>query len=205
MANKPIHEQSQALSAYFDDMLTTPATTTEAKAAKDPVITETPSDDSQVETEVVNQSPLPDVDDHPESLRVLLFDIDGVTLAVPISDLNNIVRWPKQDLIAVAEQPTDWQLGIINQQQQTSQVLDIRSLLQTENLLRPIQANYIVIVDGHRWGIACHHIHHIVTYQSDTINWHDEVSQPSWSRGIIIESNYQIIDIPALLLTLEQN
>lgn len=203
MANQPIHEQSQALSAYFDDMLTTPATITKATSATESAITEMPSNDSAAQPEMVNEAPLSEVDEQPENLRVLLCDIDGLNLAVPVSEVNNIVRWPQQGLNVLPEKPS-WQLGVINQPQ-TSQVIDIRHLLQTEARLKPIQANYIVLVDDHRWGIACHHIQHIVTYQADSINWHDQQSQPSWRRGVITEGNYQIIDIPALLLTLKQS
>jgi len=205
MANKPIHEQGQALSAYFNDMLTAPTAVTPTKVAIEPKTAMPANDDVKAEAEVITEAAPapPKVIERPDSLRVLLCDIDGVTLAVPIAFLNNIIRWPEQGLTALPEQ-AQWQLGVINQAHD-SQVIDIRHLLQTANQSMPLQANYIVVVDERRWGIACHQIKQIVTYQAEAINWRDDLSQPAWSQGVIGDSLYHIVDIPALLLTLEQS
>lgn len=205
MAKKQIHEQGQALIAYFNDMLTAPTTVTATKVATEATTAMSSSDDVKADAEAVAEAAptLANVNERPDSLRVLLCDIDGVTLAVPMDFLNNIIRWPEQGLTALPEQ-APWQLGVINQEHD-SQVIDLRHVLQTANPSTPLQASYIVIVDERRWGIACHQIKQIVTYQAAAIKWHDDLSQPAWSQGIIRDGLYHIVDIPALLLTLEQS
>lgn len=201
MAKTQIYDQGQALPAYFNDMLTTPAPATKTTATESAAIP-TPADNviAKAETSIDTT----EVVERPESLRLLLCDINDIKLALPVSALNNIVHWPEQGLNILPEQ-TDWQLGSLAQQQQNSQIIDLCRLLQPQTQPLPLHANYILLIAERRWGIACQHIQQIVSYESSAINWHDEQAQTPWFKGVTIEGNYQIIDVSALIARLEQS
>jgi len=196
MAKTQIHKQEEALSVYFDDMLTTPKPTPNKKSAA--------AEQAVVEPPKTTNTAAAVTAERPDMLRLLLCDIDGIPLALPLSTLNNIVHWPQQGLQQLPDQP-DWQLGLFSQKQKNSQVVDLRNLLQTESRSAAFQANYILLVDERRWGIACHRIGHIISCQSDAINWSDDLSQSPWFMGVVNDGQYQIIDIPAVLAALEQS
>ncbi|WP_438969983.1 chemotaxis protein CheW [Methylophaga sp.] len=207
MAKKQIHEQSQALSAYFDDMLTAPAKP-EKKSARiaeppaGPSVADLP-DSEQAESIKRTVDERPAAIQRPESLRVLLCEIDDMPFALPVSMLNNIIPWPEHGLDSTSSQ-TAWQLGLYQQKQHQSQILDIRSLLQSENSTAPVEANYILLVDDRRYGIACQHIKHVVSYPSQAISWRDDLSEHPWLIGEVGDEKYQILDIYALLAVFEQ-
>jgi purine-binding chemotaxis protein CheW len=214
MAKTQIYEQEQALSVYFDDMLAQPKpkqTQAPAKPAAVSAPNTAPLDDAIAEThsaevsEPVSQSEskAPAI---PGNIRLLLCEIDDIKLAFPVSEINNIVRWPQQGLTQIPDQ-ADWQLGLFSQKQKNSQIIDIRRLLNSgdETTPFPFQAQNILLIDERRWGIACHRIHHITSYQQDEINWRQELSQRPWFTGVVNEGMYNIIDIPALLAALQQN
>lgn len=203
MAKKQIADQQDALSIYFDAMLTTSSVKKQSVPGQDVPVeasTSRPIVEPETATESTPQKPI----ERPESLRLLLCEIDNVKLALPVSLLNNIVQWPQQGLQQQVDQP-DWKLGLWHQTTQPSQVVDIRSLLPIKARSAPLQANYILLVDEQRWGIACHHIQHVITCQSNAINWSEGFTQQPWFAGVVNEGMYQIIDIPALLTALERS
>lgn len=203
MAKKQIPDQQDALSIYFDAMLTT-STAKKKSVPSQEVTVEAPTTNPIVEPEPVIEPQIPNPVERPETLRLLLCEIDNVKLALPVSMLNNIVQWPQQGLQQQVDQP-DWKLGLLHQTTQISQIADIRSLLPIKARSAPLQANYILLVDEQRWGIACHHIQHVITCQSDAINWSENLTQQPWFTGIVNDGMYQIIDIPALLTALERD
>lgn len=207
MAKTPIYDQSQALSAYFNDMLTTPAPLTKTAVSEvtaPPPHTQAPANNDMLDAETAIDTS--DAVAPPESLRLLLFAINDIKLALPVSSLNNVVRWPEQGLNILPQQ-ADWQLGVFEQKPQNSRVVDLSAFLQTESQLLPSSdTNYILLIAEYQWGIACQHIHQVASYQSSTaINWQHNQSQTTWCKGVIIEGNYQIIDVPALIATLDQS
>jgi purine-binding chemotaxis protein CheW len=108
------------------------------------------------------------------------------------------VHWPQQGLTRIPGQSA-LQLGLLSTQQQQCDVLDIRSLLQATDSSAEPQADYILLLDKGRRGIACNRIEHIKTFDSDAIKWRQDRSQRPWFIGVINESMHSIVDLTALI------
>lgn len=201
MAKTAIHEQSQALSVYFRDMLAEPEQTP-------PVVGQT------LETEISEQTPAPNsttqstdathADDVVPTIadteNFLLCQIGGMPLALAVSSLHNIVHWPEQGLNQLPGQ-ADWQLGLLSHRQQHCDVVDIRPLLQAP--VTETRADYILLLDQGQRGIACNVIEQIRTLSPEAINWRQDRLQRPWFLGVLSDTMHSIVDIDALLAALD--
>jgi chemotaxis signal transduction protein len=203
MAKTAIHEQAEALSVYFRDML--------AEPVKTPSIVE-----PAIETELTDSKPVADtesqtaIESSPADVahviadkeNFLLCQIGGMPIAISVSALNNIVHWPAAGLSQLPGQ-SNWQLGLLRNRDQHCEVVDIRALLQAPVTDKDLQADYILLLDQGRRGIACNTIEQIRTINADAINWRQDRRQRPWFLGVINESMHSIVDIEALLSALD--
>ena len=219
MAKTRIYEQQQALSVYFRDMLAEPGRIASQPTAE-PVVTTpvtTPEFINQLEVSTDTESGEHDLTaSEPEahkavttsqaeiSQKLLLCEIGGMPLAIAVSELNNIVHWPARGLTHLPGS-ADWQLGVLSDSEQQSEIIDIRGVLQAPDPEPHAAARYILLVNKRRHGIACDHIQHIIQIDYDKVNWRQDLSQHPWFTGVIADSMHSIVDIPALLAALEFN
>lgn len=199
MAKTAIHEQAQALSVYFRDMLAEPDTS--QPAAKPVAVADTPAAPRSVTA-----------DNPPASQNItpaftgkenfLLCEIGGMPLAIAVSSLNNIVHWPQQGLNQIPGQSAI-QLGLLSSHQQQTDVLDIRPMLQAPDTAAEPHADYILLLDKARRGIACNRIEQIRTLNTDAINWRQDCRQRPWFLGVISDSMHSIVDLTALLAAID--
>lgn len=219
MAKTRIYEQQQALSVYFRDMLAEPGRK-EPQPVPEPVVTmpeATPEVTTQHEVSIDSETESHEqvkpelaaneagtIGQAETSQKLLLCDIGGMALAFAVSELNNIVHWPEQGLTHLPGS-ADWQLGIMSDRQQHSEIVDIRGVLQTPHSDQPAAARYILLVDERRHGIACDQIQQIIQIDDDKVNWRQDQCQRPWFTGVIADSMHSIVDIPALLAALESS
>lgn len=205
MAKTQIYQQKDALSVYFHDMLAEPRKSTRTLADKKPAPPEStpePTNKPSLEPE-----PTPEkIQTAPKAwegpLRLFLCQIVGIKVALPVSELNNIVHWPQQGLVQFPDQ-ADWQLGLLSEHGQQIEVIDIGAVLQATPGEEKVQPRYILLVDGRRLGIACEAIEEIVSLETDTIHWREDNDPRSWFKGLLSESMHTLIDLPALLTSLD--
>jgi chemotaxis signal transduction protein len=195
MAKTAIHEQTQALSVYFRDMLAEPDKT---QPAEQPVAVP----DTTEALSPTGTATQPAADEPSASFNgkqnFLLCEIGGLTLAIAVSSLNNIVHWPQHGLTRIPGQSA-MHLGLLSTQQQQCDVLDIRYLLQAPDTSAELQPDYILLLDKGRRGIACNRIEHIKTFASNAINWRQDRSQRPWFLGVLNESMHSIVDLTAII------
>lgn len=214
MAKVRIHEQEQALSAYFSDMLAEPKPRPVASlpAQQEVSLDNAPQHESTgpeptlQQAEVVSEKApntfSADVAaECPAAHKLLFCEIGGMKLAIAVSALNNIVQWPQQGLKEIPGQ-ADWQLGLLSDPRQDCEVVDIRAMLQAPDSHSPASQTYILLVDQRRHGIACDRIEQIVNVEERAVDWFQDRSQRPWLPGIISHSMHTIVDIPALLAVL---
>lgn len=203
MAKTAIHEQAQALSVYFRDMLAEPE---KAPAVVAPAI-EADISEARPAPGAENQSA---IDTSADAVTPVITDkenflfcqIGGMPLAIAVSALNNIVHWPEQGLSQLPGQ-ADWQLGLLRNREQHCDVIDIRAVLQAPATATEAQADYILLLDQGRRGIACNVIEQIRTIRPDAINWRQDRRQRPWFLGVLSETMHSIVDIEALLVALD--
>lgn len=204
MAKTQIYQQKDALSVYFHDMLAEPRKSPRNLADKKPsphqntpASTNKPS--LQAESTAENGQTEPNTVESP--LRLFLCQIAGMKVALPVSELNNIVHWPQQGLVQYPDQ-TDWQLGLLSERGQQVEVIDIGAALQATPDAQQVSPRYILLVDGRRLGIACEAIEEIVSLEADAFHWREDNDPRSWFKGLVSESMHTLIDLPALLTSL---
>ncbi|WP_297808241.1 chemotaxis protein CheW [uncultured Methylophaga sp.] len=205
MAKTQIYQQKDALSVYFHDMLAEPRKSPRNIAAKSPAPPEiTPESTNkpslQAESTAEKRQTEPKASESP--LRLFLCQIAGIKVALPVSELNNIVHWPQQGLTQFPDQ-ADWQLGLLSDRGQQIEVIDIGAALQATAGEQQVRPRYILLVDGRRLGIACEAIEEIASLETDAVHWREDNDPRSWFKGLLSESMHTLIDLPALLTSLD--
>jgi len=204
MAKKQvIYQQEHALSAYLNDMLLETEET--APASEAPTSSKTiPANNNTVNApqplSAVTATPPPAK--HHHQTKVLLCTIAGMSIAIPVEQLTNIIKWPAQALTQLpAKSP--WVVGLYRARKPHTQVVDISQLLHSDSPAKPCSRQYILIIDAGRIGIACDAIQHIITLSEHDINWRSDSKQRPWLKGLVTQSMSSIIDVETLVTELK--
>ena len=125
-------------------------------------------------------------------LQCLLFKAGGLSLAIPLAELNGIVPWPPEELSALpGHQP--WFLGVLPHHGVNVKIVDTAALIIPANRrAAPAQTagqrpQYIVLIDNKNWGLACNNLSQIITLVPDQVRWRNMQSQRPWLAGTVID------------------
>ena len=110
--SKPLLDQQDALQQYLQDMLNEAAFTAKP-------IAEQPVDISPVIAEP-SQPATP--------FQALLFEVNGLSLALPLDQLDGIEKWPVAPLPKIADKPAHY-LGLLSRPGLHTQVVDPSAVL----------------------------------------------------------------------------
>lgn len=164
----------------------------------------------EVEVQVAQQAPQPpveparfSVDGRPswaeEPFECLLFDVAGLTLAVPLVCLGTIYPLANAELTPLFGQP-DWFLGILPSQAGNLKVLDTARWVMPERYRDDFRdgLQYVISVEGYEWGLAVHQVSRSIRLEPDEIKWRSQRSQRPWLAGTVIEHMCALLDVSAL-------
>ncbi|MBC9250455.1 chemotaxis protein CheW [Pseudomonas alcaligenes] len=134
-----------------------------------------------------------------ESFECLLFDVAGLTLAVPLVCLGSIYPLAGTELTPLFGQP-DWFLGILPCQAGNLKVLDTARWVMPERYREDFREGlqYVISVEGYEWGLAVHQVSRSIRLQPDEIKWRSQRSQRPWLAGTVIEHMCALLDVSAL-------
>jgi len=160
-----------------------------------------------VELEVAPQrrsEPVEAVSDaHPgwgeEPFECLLFDVAGLTLAVPLVCLGSIYPLAGQELTPLFGQP-DWFLGILPSQSGNLKVLDTARWVMPDRYRDDFREGlqYVISVQGYEWGLAVHQVSRSIRLDPSEVKWRTQRSQRPWLAGTVIEHMCALVDVTAL-------
>jgi chemotaxis signal transduction protein len=188
-----IFDQKQALSAYFRDML--------AETRPHTLSDETAETRISAATKPIAEPVAVVAAD--EEIKLLLCDVAGMAVAVPIAALDNIITWPDTPLTRIPGEP-EWVLGVCSDREAHTRVADISRLLSSETGSEIQQTPaYILLVGNRRWGIACNRLRKIVTLTGKDINWRSDLTQRPWFRGVLVDSMSSVLDVDTLIAALQ--
>jgi purine-binding chemotaxis protein CheW len=133
-----------------------------------------------------------------ERFEVLLFDVAGLTLAVPLIALGQI-QTLTDDLTPLFGQ-ADWFMGL-----QPTPVGKIRTV-NTAKFVMPERycesflesAKYVVSINGLPWGLAVDKVNQPITLDPEDVKWRGERSKRAWLAGTVKEHMCALIDIPMM-------
>ena len=134
-----------------------------------------------------------------EPFECLLFDVAGLTLAVPLVCLGSIYPLAGQELTPLFGQP-DWFLGILPSPAGNLKVLDTARWVMPERYRDDFRQGlqYVISVGGYEWGLAVHEVSRSIRLDPNEIKWRTRRTQRPWLAGTVIEHMCALLDIAAL-------
>lgn len=134
-----------------------------------------------------------------EPFECLLFDVAGLTLAVPLVCLGSIYTLAGQELTPLFGQP-DWFLGILTCQAGNLKVLDTARWVMPDRYREDFRQGlqYVISVQGYEWGLAVHQVSRSLRLDPSEIKWRSQRGQRPWLAGTVIEHMCALLDVAAL-------
>lgn len=134
-----------------------------------------------------------------EPFECLLFDVAGLTLAVPLVCLGSIYSLAGQELTPLFGQP-DWFLGILPCQAGNLKVLDTARWVMPDRYREDFRQGlqYVISVQGYEWGLAVHQVSRSLRLDPDEIKWRSQRGQRPWLAGTVIEHMCALLDVAEL-------
>lgn len=133
------------------------------------------------------------------SFECLLFDVAGLTLAVPLVCLGSIYPLEGQELTPLFGQP-DWFLGILPSQAGNLKVLDTARWVMPDRYRDDFREGlqYVISVEGYEWGLAVHQVSRSIRLDPDEVKWRSQRTQRPWLAGTVIEHMCALLDVASL-------
>ncbi len=129
----------------------------------------------------------------------LLFDVAGLTLAVPLVCLGSIYPLEGQELTPLFGQP-DWFLGILPCQAGNLKVLDTARWVMPDRYRDDFRQGlqFVISIQGYEWGLAVHHVSRSIRLDPSEVKWRSQRTQRPWLAGTVIEHMCALLDIASL-------
>jgi purine-binding chemotaxis protein CheW len=150
-----------------------------------------------------NTPPPLEIDGRPswaaEPFECLLFDVAGLTLAVPLVCLGSIYSLAGHELTPLFGQP-EWFLGILPSQAGNLKVLDTARWVMPDRYRDDFKQGlqYVISVQGYEWGLAVHQVSRSLRLDPNEIKWRSHRGQRPWLAGTVIEHMCALLDVSAL-------
>jgi purine-binding chemotaxis protein CheW len=134
-----------------------------------------------------------------EPFECLLFDVAGLTLAVPLVCLGSIYSLAGHELTPLFGQP-EWFLGILPSQAGNLKVLDTARWVMPDRYRDDFKQGlqYVISVQGYEWGLAVHQVSRSLRLNPNEIKWRSHRGQRPWLAGTVIEHMCALLDVASL-------
>ena len=170
---------------------------------------QTELEEPETETEILESEALKWADNGrpqwaQERFDVLLFEVAGLTLAVPLIALGQIQ--PLTDELTPLFGQADWFMGL-----QPTPVGKIRTI-NTAKFVMPERyeesflqaAKYVVSINGLPWGLAVDAVNQPITLEPEDVKWRGERSKRPWLAGTVKQHMCALLDVAAMGELLQQ-
>jgi purine-binding chemotaxis protein CheW len=141
--------------------------------------------------------------------QCLLFNVGGLSLAVPLIKLNGVISW--SDKIVETPNQTDWYLGVLMNLGKKVEVIDTAVMVlpaehRKEMAVEPAERlSHILLVDDQKWGLACDSIGEVVWLNKEDVKWRSNKTKRPWLLGTAIEHMCAVMDTEAFAEMLGHN
>mgnify|MGYP000223321724 CR=1 FL=1 len=137
------------------------------------------------------------------SFKALLFDVQGLQIAIPSHQLSAILTLEK-DKLSPSKQKSNWFLGGYKQDQKTIQLVETsRIILPTDYQSKISSTNFIITITGQKWGLSCDKVNKVISISPDEVKWRQQSASRMWLAGTALKKNCSILNIEALVKQLE--
>lgn len=144
-----------------------------------------------------------------ESFQCLLFNISGLTLAVPLVNLNGLIELPDDSEISDIPGHNDWYSGVFYHRDKTVKIANMdKIVLPQGRVLKKAQASdgvtYIILINEGHWGLRCDSIGTVISLSEEQVKWRSKQTKRRWLAGTVIDKMCALIDAEELAQILEE-
>lgn len=136
-----------------------------------------------------------------EPFQALLFRLSGLTMAIPLIELDGILEWP--DSLTPLPNRSPWYLGLLDNRGKTVPVIELAQLVIPEKIraknAQGAQHSRVILVGGGRWGVACDSVSEVVTLNPDEVRWRSSRTRRKWLAGTAINHMCALLDAQGLV------
>jgi len=169
-----------------------------------PVVVEQPLEPAPAPVEVpAEPSPWEGIPEWGEDpFQALLFRLSGLTMAIPLIELDGILEWP--DTLTPLPNRSPWYLGLLDNRGKTVPVIELSQLvipekIRAKNNPHEVQHSRVILVGGGRWGVACDSVSEVVTLNPDEVRWRSSRTKRKWLAGTAINHMCALLDAEGLV------
>lgn len=184
------------------------------------IIVEEEPEDIAVQEEIIEISEEPQVsswfpEDHvferedwsEKPFQTLLFDVGGLTLALPLIKLGGIHRI-NDDITPLFGKP-NWFMGLTPGIEGNINVVDTARWVMPDKYQQAEEAGldyeFVILLGDSNWGIACSTVHNAISLSPDNIRWRATTGKRPWLAGMLIDEMCALLDVDTLINLLEAN
>ncbi|MGM8227469.1 chemotaxis protein CheW [Cellvibrio sp. ARAG 10.3] len=129
---------------------------------------------------------------------VLLFQVSGLTLAVPLIALGQIQ--PLTDELTPLFGQADWFMGLLPTPTGKVRTVNTAKFVMPErydeNFVKT--AKYVISIDGVPWGLAVDSVNQPITLKPTDVKWRTERTKRPWLAGTVKDHMCALLDIPMI-------
>lgn len=144
-------------------------------------------------------------DYHLGDFQALFFDVAGLTLAVPLTELGGIHKL--NEVSPLFGKPA-WFKGIMLNKALKINVVDSALWVMPEKcneaLLDKLNYQYVIMLGESNWGLACERLINNVTLSQDAIKWRAKGGKRPWLAGLVKEKMCALLDVEQLIVLLNK-
>jgi purine-binding chemotaxis protein CheW len=183
--SKQIADHEDALDLYFNEMLV------DSTAA---IVT------GKTRVRIGQAKPTSEYD-LTKPFQALLFDINGLQLAIRTEDVKAILPWPETPLEQSQESSNNE--AIMGSYNLAANQIKI---INTAHIVLPIQhrrniaiPSFMIVVGDGNWALSCHKINSVIILAPEDIRWRKNKATRPWLAGTSIEKSCSIVNLTGLV------
>ncbi|BDX07717.1 chemotaxis protein CheW [Planctobacterium marinum] len=139
------------------------------------------------------------------NFQALFFNVAGLTLAVPLTELGGIHNLEKPG--PLFGKP-NWFMGVMLYREEKLNVVDTAKWVMPEKcneiLEDSIKYQYLIMLGDSGWGLACEELVNTVSLQSEDVKWRDVGGKRPWLAGMVKEKMCAMLDVKQLIKMLDR-
>jgi len=137
--------------------------------------------------------------DRDAEFQALFFEVNGVTFAVPLTELGGIHQLGEVNHL-LGRPP--WYLGLMTNREHQLDVVDTARWVMPEKLSsneHQEEYRYIVMLGESKWGLACNVLHGTETLTEQSVRWREQAGKRPWLAGMVKEKMCALIHVSELI------
>ena len=140
-----------------------------------------------------------------EEFQALFFEVAGLTMAVPLTELGGIHQLEK---VGPLFGKPDWFQGVMLHRDEKLSVVDTAKWVMPEKydekLAENLNYQYLIMLDDSDWGLASEKLVNTVTLQPGDVKWREAHGKRPWLAGLVKEKMCALINVRQLISMLDQ-